>query len=406
MENLDEIVLLGKQPIIGVDEEIYAYELLYRSDVLQMDEVKNATASVVNNLLNVKGLKKVIGESALAFINVDDAFLSHDMARSMPREFVVYELQENLDLDKVLPYIKDLHNDGYRFAFCIENSNVDAFESLENLCDYVEYIKINILNISREDLYKTLFKVSSRNKKIIATHIESESEYRDLKDSGISYFQGYFFSKPILVKGQTISASDIAIIEMCNLLSTDASTKELVSEFEKMPDLTLRLIRYIGSASISIKEEVKSMSRVITLLGRTQIRAWLFLTLYSINTSKPLSKNHPSVKHLEQRCTLMKELCKASTKVDNQKLEEIHFLALVSLLESIFLVPFDQIFEKLNVDKKIREALLDKKGELGEIFALTLAIENFDMSEIEKYIREHKINISEFQKYLMIGLSD
>ena len=406
MENLDEIVLLGKQPIIDVDENIYGYELLYRSDIIQMEKAKNATASVVNNLLNVKGLKRVIGESTLAFINVDDYFLSHYMAKSIPNEFVVYELQEDINLEKLLPSIKDLYDDGYRFAFCIENNNIEAFENLEYLCDYVEYIKINVLNISKEDLYKTLFKVSSKNKKIIATHIESESEYRDLKDSGIAYFQGYFFSKPILVKGQTISSSDTAVIQMCNLLSTDASTKEIVAEFEKLPDLTLRLIRYIGSASISIKEEVSSMARVITLLGRTKIKAWLFLTLYSINTSKPLSKNHPTVKHLEQRCNLMKELSKASSKVDDKKLEEIHFLALVSLLESIFLIPFDQIFEKLNVEKKIREALLEKKGELGEIYALTLAIESFDMPTIEKYIKDHNINISEFQKYLMIGLSE
>src|SRR3954449_7589136 len=70
---------LARQPILNRDQELVAYELLFRntaSNVANITTDLSATAAVIAHASHL-GIEKVIG-SSLGFVNVDAAVLMSD----------------------------------------------------------------------------------------------------------------------------------------------------------------------------------------------------------------------------------------------------------------------------------------------------------------------------------------
>ena len=92
--------LLGRQPIVNRGEELVAYELLFRSTGLQTAEVTNAsqaTANVIINTLTGFGVEDILG-SHKGFINVELELLMDDSLHLLPKDQVVIELLETLQV--------------------------------------------------------------------------------------------------------------------------------------------------------------------------------------------------------------------------------------------------------------------------------------------------------------------
>ena len=92
-------VCVARQPILDRNRQVYAYELLYRSnsEVNEFDgtDASVATTRVVANSLLVIGLDNVLGGKK-AFINLGRGLLVDGFSMMLPKESTVIEVLETV----------------------------------------------------------------------------------------------------------------------------------------------------------------------------------------------------------------------------------------------------------------------------------------------------------------------
>lgn len=400
MSKKEGTLFLGRQPIVDRQSQLVGYELLYRNleGTSEMENEHKATAHVLIHTLNLTGINTIIGDK-LAFVNIDEGFLQHNMILSVPKEQFIFELDESIAKDKNLERLEELYLKGYSFAFCINEITDASFQAAKTVSKYITYIKLNTIQVDKEKLMKMLLLLGSSNKRLIASHIETADLFDTFSQMGFELFQGYFFAKPEIIESTQIGTDAPSVIALCNLLSTEASIEEITQAFMQLPTIIAQLIQYLNSCAFSLSGKIDSIERVITLLGRKALAQWLFLTLYA--SSSEGNDNGALLSTITGRTQLMVDILKAiKPKAKKEELAQASFMGLLSGIDAIFHQPLPEILERLNIDDQIKEALLDQKGLLGDIYEVSLSIEAFDLNKVEDFIHKHDIAPARFQKLL------
>jgi len=148
-------VFVGRQPILNRGKKIFGYELLFRNSVVSDADVLNnikATATVIVNTLNNIGLKRLIGEKK-GFINVDAEILESGILDLLPKENLVLEILETVELtNNIVELCKKLRINGYQLA-------LDDFiycEPLSPAMRTANYIKIDLPMYNRQSLTRVV----------------------------------------------------------------------------------------------------------------------------------------------------------------------------------------------------------------------------------------------------------
>lgn len=199
--------------------------------------------------------------------------------------------------------------------------------------------------------------------------MENHEEFQACKALGFEYFQGYFFSKPDILKKEKLDPSQVTILQLVTMLSSEqTSIKEIEIQFEKSIDLTINLLKYLNSAYIGAKSQINSISHALALLGRTGLARWLTLFLYSDN-----KKNAFTIPLLESslfRAKFMSELSRV-LKYDTKFQHKAYLTGMISLVDGLLNSTFDEIFEEINFEDDIKNAITHKSGSLGKLLAIS-----------------------------------
>ncbi len=386
---------IARQPILDTRRDTFAYELLYRDSQLssEITNDRHATVKVLNNALNKFGVKNLLGEYK-AFIKTDKKFLMHDVVFTIPKDNFIFAMQANMQIDDSMrDRISELHQKGYTLAINDTLINKEVLENFSEILQYVSYIKIDIK--SEE---KNLQLLKNYNIKTIFTKVESYKMYEKAKSLNCDYVQGYFFSKPKVLIQEKFDPSNLEVVQLCNLLMSDASINSIVAAFEGAHAISLQLLKFINSGYFSFRNHISSIRQILTLVGREPLTQWLMLIVYS-SSFEHGSAESPLMTLVKSRTNLMVEVTKKIVKKDSQELaSKAYFVGVISLMDTLFSVPIERILEELNVDDNIKEAILENKGILGEILTFAKSVENFNVEAIEEFSTKYNLKIEDLEK--------
>ena len=383
-------IYIARQPILDENNEIFAYELLYRDDESKAN-IRNsrlATVAVLSSTLNKFGIKNLLGNKK-AFIKADEKFLMHEIIFTIPKEHFIFSLQLGSKIDKKMKSrIEELYLLGYSFA--INDSLIDdvIISHCNELKDFISYLKIDINSLS-----DNISLVKNKDIKLIATKVENDEMLSKAKEHGFTYVQGFFFSKPKILEQEQFDSEATNVINLCNKLMQDTDIDEVVVEFERNPAVTIQLLKFINSGAFHFRQNLSSIKQVLTLVGKTKLTQWLMLMVYSSDEKK--TKNSPLMEKVRSRSLLMESVSKLISKELSSK---AYFVGVLSLMNVLFNVSLRAILKEMNVDKQIREALLHKKGRLGEIYLFVQALEDFDTQEIEFFSKKNNISQEDLER--------
>lgn len=197
---------VARQPIFDRNLDIFGYELLFRSGHDNfydgMDE-NAATSSVIYNSLSVIGIENLTANKR-AFINFPYEMLINGAASTLPKESVVIEILENVYPDHdIINECRKLKQLGYMLA-------LDDFilkPEYQPLIELADVIKIDFLLTKSEEREPIIKKINSSKIKFLAEKVETKEEYEQAYKLGYSYFQGYFLSKPVIIRGIDIQSN-------------------------------------------------------------------------------------------------------------------------------------------------------------------------------------------------------
>ena len=113
-------IFLARQPIYDKQQEVIAYELLYRNKVSNRADITDnnkATAEVFVSALVDIGLENIVGNQ-LAFINLTRSYLLDPLPLPLMQKQIVLEVLEGDQLpdEKLIARLKDLVDLGYQIA--------------------------------------------------------------------------------------------------------------------------------------------------------------------------------------------------------------------------------------------------------------------------------------------------
>ena len=378
-------VFVARQAIFDRNRQVHGYELLYRSNgaANQFDgtEAAAATQHVISGVLLSIGLENILGGKK-AFLNFDHRLLSAGMHLSLPREVVVIEILETVvPTAELIALCRRIHAQGYAMA-------LDDFVSqpeFEPLTRIAGLIKVDLRLTSKEEQKRLLLTYRPRGIRMLAEKVETHEEFEWALRAGYDLFQGYFFSKPIIVRGREIPALTTTCLRLLRETQrTELDFGRLEALIREDVSLTFKLLRYANSALFGQPETLRSIRKALAVIGEDAIRRWVVLaTLPKLATNKPGEVVTLSI--------VRARFCERLAQLANVQADEAFLMGMFSMIDALIDRPIEEALRELNLGPGITEALLGTAGghnALATIYRLTRRYEVGDWDETEKLAGE------------------
>ena len=314
-----------------------------------------ATTSLLSATFLTEGIDRISGFKP-CFINFTTELLTKNLPSSFPCNKIVVEILEDVQpTAEVITVCQALSQQGYTLA-------MDDFvydRKLEPLIELADIIKIDIICTPLDTLDKTLYLLSRHKKiKLLAEKVETHMEFEKARKLGFTYFQGYFFSKPEVLKIKELTTAKINLLHLlAEVTSKSASFSRLSQIISRDVAISYKLLRFLNSAWFYRLEKIKSINQAIAYLGERELKRFLMLMIISEMTTK---KPQELVRLAIVRAKFCELLATASGNFGKQN--NLFLLGLFSLLEAMLDTPIEYLLEELPIDDLIKQALIKQSG--------------------------------------------
>ncbi len=380
---------IARQPIFNRDMKVYAYELLYRSNIdsLEFGGVSSqvATATVMAGLFE-NGVKNIT-DGKKAFVNFDEDLLFSDIPYLFkPKQLVIENLETVRATKEVIERVKKLREDGYTIALDDFVEDYDTYD----LVDHARIIKFDLIATPLNEIEDSVKKALKDGKLILAEKVETIDEFRKAKEMGFHLFQGFFFQKPYIVsksEGKISHTAHYALI-LSELNSVEPSFQRLAEIFETNIDLAYKVIKLAGNKSFD--DDIYSIKKALVYMGLADLKLWVsILMMRDVGTHKS-----PELVRLSLvRAKFGELLCKRKI-VDTMPLESF-MLGLFSTIDAVMDQNMDTLMMDMPFSDELKNGLVRKSGHLKDLFDFMVAYEEgkLNSSDVPIMLDEEKTTI-------------
>lgn len=359
---LNNAPIVARQAIFDVNLNVYAYELLFRSNNKQtgsgvIDSFGDeATSRVINHTFMELGIERVIGNH-LAFVNLTRSFILTDDPLPFAQDRVVLEILEDIVADdELIAATQKLVDQGYIIA--LDDFIFDV--SLRPLVQLAEIVKIDLLAFSEQELKEQVILLKQENVKLLAEKVETQEQFQLCKKLGFDYFQGYFFSRPTIIEGQAIPDSQLNLLSIITKLQNhDVEINDIEQLISQDIGLTYKLLRLLNSAAMGLPRKIESIKQALIVLGIKAIRTWT--TLIALNDMKCTPPE------LMANTLIRAKMCEQLAPHYKCSAETGFLVGLFSTIDAMLSYPMVELLKSLPLNNDIKQALLGGQGDLGEL---------------------------------------
>jgi EAL and modified HD-GYP domain-containing signal transduction protein len=360
---------LARQPILNIEQELMGYELLFRStatDHATVVDDMGATAAVIAHAVEL-GLHNVIGTLA-AFVNVDAEILMNDVIFMLPKDLVILEILETVDLTPALmKRIAMLAGSGYVFAI---DDVVEESYRTELLLPYIGIVKIDVLATPAARMEALTRSFRLKGKKLLAEKIESIEMFRQCRMYGFDYYQGYYFAKPDLLRGRKLKASSVLLMQILALVMKGANNYEIVRFIKQDVALSLSLLRLVNTPLCGFRRHIASLGQALMVLGERQLKRWLQILLYANPEVGPGAVSSPLMVLAATRGKMCELLTQKIHPRRSSKSDSAFTVGVLSLADALFNTEMAEVIRQIGVSNDIQQALLTRTGFYGQLLQL------------------------------------
>jgi EAL and modified HD-GYP domain-containing signal transduction protein len=364
---------LARQPILDRNEDLIAYELLFRrpeaGPANTADEWRGAVSIIAH--ASELGIENVIG-GLRGFFNVDYQILMRDLADFLPSQKVVFEIPQTIKITpELVQRVSKMVVAGYTFAL---DDVITFSEYIKPLLPLIEIVKINTSFMTWADMVVVVNQFKQAKKLLLAEKVETFEQFRNCLDLGFDYYQGYYFARPAILSGKKLAPSQAVILQLMTLLAREADNAEIEYKIKKEVSLCLSLLKLVNTPGMGITKSIHSLSEALVVLGRRQLQRWLHIQLYIGSHSSPHFVS-PLLSLASTRGKLL-ELVAAKLEPVNKNIADTAFtVGVLSLLDALFGQPMKKILDQIVLGEDVSNALLYRSGFYGDLLKLSEYIE-------------------------------
>ncbi|MDR3585895.1 MAG: HDOD domain-containing protein [Desulfosporosinus sp.] len=392
-------VFVARQPIFDRFKKLFGYELLFRDgsknyyEHVDGDEASN---TVIANSFLTMGMQTVTGGKR-AFINFTTNLLKNKVATSLPKDMIAVEILEDVEPDEeVIFACKNLKELGYLLV-------LDDFvyhPRFQPLIELADIIKIDFLSTSYEERISILQQIGSTRIKFLAEKIETLEQYEEAFHLGFSYFQGYYFSQPVILSAKEIPNSKLNYLRLLyEINQPTVNFEELEMILREDVSLSYKLLKFLNSAHFSFRSKVNSIRQALILLGTDEVRKWASLiTLKGLGEDKPDQLILSSIIRAK-----FGEVIAQKIGLKDQA-SNAFFMGMFSMIDVFLDRPLTEIFLELPIPDQVKKALEGEDNQLRDIFELIVSYEKGHWNQFSLYAQKLRIDESIVPQYYFDAL--
>ncbi|MCG9558384.1 EAL and HDOD domain-containing protein [Vibrio kanaloae] len=390
------VTYVARQPILNRNKNTLGYELLFRDGErnaypAHIESNRATYRLIVENFLSV-GLNPSI-PSSRCFVNFPYQSLIRRLPLSLPKDKVVVEILETCTpTDELLEAVKELYQAGYMIA-------LDDFTSTpewERFLRYTHIVKLDIMQMGLDEACDLVKAHQGKKFSFLAERVETEQEFQQAKEAGFKFFQGYFFSKPEIIKTKYISPEQVIAMELFQeVCKPDVDFQRVESIVAKDIALSYKLLRFVNTMSPRLEVTISSFRQALVYLGQDKLKMFVSLAVASyVSDKKPKELYGLSL----QRAQFCQRMSRYQAFEGHQ--EQAFMIGLFSLLDALLDLSLENLVEQLPLCKSIKVALLRREGPYGTLLALEESFEHADWQQIDEHCENLGLNVEQVKTEL------
>ncbi len=370
-------VYVARQPIFTANAKVWAYELLFREgidNVFRSEDPDLASLAVMTNAFMSIGVDDLTGGKR-AFVNFTQALLERQAPALASPGLLGVEIPNNIaPTDNLVRACRELKRKRYLLTL----DNFMPKSGQEALVGLADIVKVNFRSTNVAQRAQLRRRPDLSHMKFLASRVESVAEYDEARAASYSYFQGYYFSEPIVAKGRAVPSYSATALQLLNEVRKPEPEFDQIAEIVGHdPVLSYRVIRLVNSAAFRLQAEVTSIKRALIMMGMNEIKEWFPpLIMTTLTRDKPDELVIMSVVRARFAELLAREspIAKRSS--------ELFLTGLFSTIDAILDQPMEQAISELSLPLDARKALLGQESAFTPLYRLVLAYERGQWDQV------------------------
>jgi len=361
---------VARQPILNSDQQVVAYELLFRdgeSNSFPNIDPNQATSNILTNNHLTLGVEAVTGDLP-AYINFHADTLLKRFPSFLDPKKIVIEILEDVEVNsKLITAVESLKSKGYKLA--LDDHDFDP--KWEALFPYIDIIKVDVLTHSVIQMSKFIRKVSRLDVTLLAEKVETAEQFAQLKLLGFTHFQGYFFAKPEMLKQRKITTAKQNILDLIAQASKKEMSIDVIGKiFSSDPGLTYKLLRFINSPTYGNSQEITSLKHALIYIGELEVKKFIaLLALSDLSEGKCVEITRFSLIRAKF-CELI-----SLQRNDEENPPKAFLTGILSLIDGMLDHDLEGVLEVLPIHADIKAALRNEENYLNQYLQLAKTLE-------------------------------
>ncbi|MEZ9438233.1 EAL and HDOD domain-containing protein [Vibrio atlanticus] len=387
---------VARQPILNRNKNTLGYELLFRDGErnaypAHIESNRATYRLIVENFLSVGHNPSI--PSSRCFINFPHQSLIRRLPLGLPKDKVVVEILETCQpTDELLEAVKELYQAGYMIA-------LDDFTSTpewERFLKYTHIVKLDIMQMGLDEACDLVKAHQGKKFSFLAERVETEQEFKQAKEAGFKFFQGYFFSKPEIIKTKYISPEQVIAMELFQeVCKPEVNFQRVESIVAKDVVLSYKLLRFVNTMSPRLEVTISSFRQALVYLGQEKLKMFVSLAVASYVSDKKPKELYGLSLQRAQFCQRMSRY-----QAFEGHAEQAFMIGLFSLLDALLDLSLENLVEQLPLCKSIKVALLRREGPYGALLALEESFEHADWQKIDDHCADLGLNVEQVKTEL------
>jgi len=369
-------IFIGRQPIYNRNLGVYGYEMLFRDStdnvaILGFNEDAATSQVIINTFLDM-GVDNLVGNSMVC-INLTERLLLNDDALPLPADRVILDIQPTINInEETLAALSRLKETGFTLAL---EGFIDA-PNFNELLKLIDIFNLDIHEHSKQENAAYLERLKKLNIKMRAEKVQTLDEYEEYMHLGFDYFQGYFLSRPRIIKGKKLETNKLSIMRLLSILHSRKADVSMIEE-AIAHDLTIsyKLLKLMNSAFFNLPSKVESIKRAVVILGRKKITSWASMLALTSMNDQPIALVKIAMVRA-RTCELL------AIKLGLKNEDQFFTVGMFSALDILMQQPLDQLISPLPLTDEVKKAILNHEGRLGIALKCSQLLETSAASKV------------------------
>jgi EAL and modified HD-GYP domain-containing signal transduction protein len=380
-----EMRYIARQPILDEKSRVYGYELHFEinpNTVLESKSVQ-ATRAILDDTL-IFGVDRFTN-GLPAFVNCTGEALTEQLVTVLPPATSVLELSASMEVSPwLIGVCRKLKDSKFRLAL-VDFTGKDLSHPL---LDLVDFIKVNFAELGAAECQQMRLRLKDSSMMKIANKVETQEVYRKAREAGFTYFQGYYFCHPELIRTSKIPANRASHFELMRQLHKyHLDLRKVGPLVMRDAALTYRLLRLVNSPIYGLRQEVRSIESAIIVIGENTFRRIATLAILSeINAEQP-----PEILHM---ALVRARFCELAATLSDLEPDEQYLTGMLSLLPAMMRQSMETLAPELPLRDEIRQALLGTASRERCLLSWIEAHERNELAESSTIAKANRLNQS------------